>query len=101
MVQAENRSREQLLALFEISKAVNSTLELEDVLDHILGMTLPLFAAEAGSIMLLDEPSQLLHIAAARGLAADIVEKTSVRVGEGIAGWVAQTGEIVQLDGKV
>ena len=100
-IEAENRSREQLLALYEISKAVNSTLELDDVLDHILAMTLEHFTGEAGSIMLLDESSQMLRIAVARGLAPDIVEKTAVRVGEGIAGWVARTGETVQLDGKV
>ena len=83
----EKRSREQLLALYEIGRAINSTLELEDVLDRILEMTLGLFQAEAGSIMLLQD--RVLTIAVARGLAAQIVAETRVPLGEGIAGWVA------------
>ncbi|MGE0491799.1 MAG: ATP-binding protein [Vulcanimicrobiota bacterium] len=95
----EKRPREQLLALYEIGRAINSTLELEDVLDRILEMTLGLFHAEAGSIMLRQD--DVLTIAVARGLTATIVAETRVPIGEGIAGWVAQTGEMIRLDGKV
>lgn len=93
------RSRDQLVALYEIGRALNSTLELGEVLERILAMLLPLFEAEAGSIMLADE--DVLTIGAAVGLSAEIIRTTRVKRGEGIAGWVAQTGEMLLLNGKV
>lgn len=96
---AEPRSRDQLVALYEIGRALNSTLELGEVLERILAMLLPLFEAEAGSIMLADE--DVLTIGAAVGLSPEIIKSTRVKRGEGIAGWVAQTGEMLLLNGKV
>ena len=96
---AEPRSRDQLVALYEIGRALNSTLELKEVLERILAMLLPLFEAEAGSIMLADE--DVLTIGAAVGLSPEIIASTRVKRGEGIAGWVAQTGEMLLLNGKV
>lgn len=95
----DTRPREQLGALYEIGRTVNSALELPEVLDGILGMTLQLFTADAGSIMLLREGK--LRIEAARGLPEDVVQTTEIGLGEGIAGWVARTGEMLLLNGKV
>ncbi len=95
----ELRSREQLAALYEIGRAVNSTLEPGEVLNLILGMTLDLFQAEAGSIMLLQDG--VLRIRCARGLPEEVVRNTEVPLGQGIAGWVARTGEMLLLNGKV
>ncbi|MFP4498149.1 MAG: ATP-binding protein [Vulcanimicrobiota bacterium] len=92
--------KSELLALFEIGKAVNSTLDLDKVLDIILRETLSLFEAEAGSVMMANEKG-FLKIRVARGLPEEIVKKTVVKPGEGIAGWVFETGQILQLDGKV
>lgn len=97
--EGERRSRDQLVALYEIGRALNSTLELGEVLTRILDMLLPLFEAEAGSIMLADE--DVLTIGAAIGLSSEIISRTRVKRGEGIAGWVAQTGELLLLNGKV
>lgn len=99
MQQQEPRSRDQLVALYEIGRALNSTLQLGEVLERILAMLLPLFEAEAGSIMLAEE--DVLTIGAAVGLSPEIIQSTRVKRGEGIAGWVAQTGEMLLLNGKV
>jgi GAF domain len=53
--------------------------------------------AKIGSMLLLDPQTQTLRIAAAEGL-EDAVVGTIVRVGEGIAGKVAQTGEPVLVE---
>ncbi len=98
-VEHDLRSREQLAALYEISRAVNSTLEVGEVLDAILGMTLDLFQAEAGSIMLLQDG--VLRIRCARGLSEEVIRTTEVPLGQGIAGWVARTGEMLLLNGRV
>ncbi len=89
-----------LLSLFEIGKAVNSTLDLDEVLNIIIRETLKLFSAEAGSIMLLN-PEGYLTIKAACGLSEDIIKNTKVKPGEGIAGWVFEEEKALILDGKV
>ncbi|MEW6279221.1 MAG: ATP-binding protein [Candidatus Eremiobacterota bacterium] len=98
-IDGEHRSRDQLLALYEIGRALNSTLELSELLQRILAAIVPLFDAEAGSIMLIE--GNALSIKAATGLSQEIIESTRVPLGQGIAGWVAQTGEVLLLNGKV
>lgn len=108
MNQVSNPGKEQpvhtqgksLPALYEIGKAVNSTLDLDEVLNLIIKETKKLFHADAGSVMLLNEDA-ILTIKAAQGLSDEIVKNARVQLGEGIAGWVAKTGKALLLDGKV
>ncbi len=53
--------------------------------------------AQACTLLLLDEASQMLFIAASYGLPEKLIEETRVRLGEGIAGYVAQSGEPLLL----
>ena len=94
-----NRSREQLEALYLISRTLNSTLEVDLVLRKMLELVLDIFEADAGSIML--EREGYLTIEVSEGLPPEIVASTRQKVGSGIAGWVAQTGQPLHLDGKV
>ena len=48
---------------------------------------------EIVSFMLVDEATQTLRITFARGLSEDVLRTARPKVGEGIAGWVAQKGE--------
>lgn len=90
---------EQLEALYNISKALNSTLDVQEVLQTMLDMALDIFDADAGSVMLESEGYLTIHVS--RGLDPGIVAKTRQKLGVGIAGWVATTGEPLHLDGKV
>jgi signal transduction histidine kinase len=94
-----NRSKEQLEALYLISRTLNSTLEAAHVLHQMLHLVLDIFEADAGSIML--EREGYLTIEVSQGLEPEIIAKTRQKVGTGIAGWVAQTGQPLHLDGKV
>jgi signal transduction histidine kinase len=94
-----NRSKEQLEVLYLISRTLNSTLEVAEVLRQMLDLVLDIFEADAGSIML--EREGYLTIEVSQGLDAGIVTSTRQKVGTGIAGWVAQTGQPLHLDGKV
>lgn len=95
----QNRSKEQLEALYNISRALNSALEVEEVLQTMLGMALETFEADAGSVMLVNRGYLTIHVS--QGLKPEIVAKTRQKIGSGIAGWVAQTGQPLHLDGKV
>jgi signal transduction protein with GAF and PtsI domain len=47
------------------------------------------FGVERCSLMLLDDSRETLHIAAQRGIDPGVASRVKVRVGQGIAGWVA------------
>lgn len=53
--------------------------------------------AQACTLLLLDEATQTLSIAASYGLPEKLIEETRVCLGEGVAGYVAQTGEPLLL----
>lgn len=82
----------ELQAIFEIDKAITSAIDLETVLQHIVQMSIGLLDAKISSIMLLDEESEELVVAAAHGLSENYINKGPVKVGESIAGKVIQEG---------
>ncbi|MFP5326818.1 MAG: putative bifunctional diguanylate cyclase/phosphodiesterase [Acidimicrobiia bacterium] len=87
----------EITALLDARKAVNSVLDLEKVLDVILNSALDLPGGEAASIMLL-QGDELQTICVAGN---DAALGSRVKVGEGIAGRVAETGEPLLISGKV
>jgi|GEM_PF-1561813 len=66
-----------------------------EILDLLLDVVLEVMQTKRGSIMLLDDRSQELTIRNARGLKKEIIEKTRVRLGDGISGKVAGGGRAV------
>lgn len=88
-----NRRAREFSALFQISSTVNSSLQLEKVLEAVLENATSLLDAQAGSLMLLDEARAELRILTAVGLPEQIVRDTRVPVGTGISGKVALEGK--------
>jgi signal transduction histidine kinase/CheY-like chemotaxis protein len=71
---------------------------IEDLLASVLQVTMRAVRAHIGSIMLLDPEKKTLHIAASRGLSEELQAQAEVRLGEGVAGKVAEMGEPVIVD---
>jgi HD-GYP domain-containing protein (c-di-GMP phosphodiesterase class II) len=82
----------ELGALFQVSEAISSAVGRDELLNMILRMALIQTGATCGSILLKDDTGRFLKIVAAIGLDEDIVRSVRVRVGEGIAGRVAESG---------
>jgi len=61
-----------------------------DMLQSILEALAEATASSRASVMLLDIAERTLTIKAAVGLSEETIENTRTRLGEGIAGWVAQ-----------
>jgi signal transduction histidine kinase len=98
--EAPSERSAHLACLLEVVQAVNSTLQLPSVLNLILDQAVEVMQAEAGSIMILEESSGELQVRAARGARAAEVSGRSVKLGEGIAGWVALYGQpLLLVDG--
>lgn len=84
-----------LSSLIEISIIINSTLELDRLVSLVMEKAQSVMKAEASSVMLINERGDMLECEVALGEVGDKVKKIQLKVGEGIAGWVAEHGEPV------
>jgi HD-GYP domain-containing protein (c-di-GMP phosphodiesterase class II) len=76
-----------------IAEVVDAREQLHDMLELIVRMIAELLSAKIVSLMLLDKTRSELFIKISYGLDEWIVENTRVKVGEGIAGKVAESGD--------
>ena len=83
--------QKRLQSLIEINQLLMSAVEPEGVLVVILEAATRLFEVEGCSLALRDDTAQQLAFVAMAGAAQ--VEEFRVGLGQGIAGWVAQTGQ--------
>ncbi len=78
--------------LYRVSQAIHSTLEPGVALERILEQALDLTGAASGSVVLVNPTTGLLEIQASKGLPARGAHR-QLKLGEGITGWVARTGQ--------
>jgi signal transduction histidine kinase len=76
-----------------IGELVDAREQLHEMLELIVRMIAELLAAKRVSLMLLDKDRSELFIKMSFGIEEWVVENTRVKLGEGIAGKVAATGE--------
>lgn len=79
----------------ELGKALTSSLQLDQVLRTIMEKIEEFLRPDNWSLLLLDEAKQELYFELAVGKASQALKDVRVKVGQGIAGWVAQHGETV------
>jgi PAS domain S-box-containing protein len=80
------RSRE-LSVLYTIRSAIAQSLDLRQVLDDAVKVTLEALGIEAGAIMLIDPGGQTLTLHVHRGLSEEFVRNMDhIKIGEGITG---------------
>lgn len=89
----------EISALSEIGKAVNTTLDLADVLSLIISSANDLLGGTEGSIMLVDDDKRELRVVSYQGPHVEVVMKGRTTIGEGISGGVALRREPILLQG--
>ena len=77
----------------EVARALTSNLELEPLLRAVLGKMEEYFGPERWSLLMVDEETNELYYALTTGKSGSIPSGIRLRMGEGIAGYVALTGE--------
>ncbi len=91
--QVAQRNRE-LATLNTIAQTVNQSLDLDDILSKALERILAMLGIEHGGIYLLNKEVDVLDLKVQRGMSSELLELiTPVRVGSGIPGIVARSGE--------
>ncbi len=86
----------EISRLSEMGKAINTTLEVKDVLQLILSSALELLGGDEGSIMLLDEEDKKLQVVAFKGTT---LEDSIEALGGGISGKVAESHTPMLIQG--
>jgi signal transduction histidine kinase len=98
-LQREQQNTETLL---RILTEVSSSLDLDRALNRTLSLLNEAIGAEQGTIMLVHAEDNLLHYRAGYGYLTDRTDANSrgftMRIGEGLAGWVVQNREAVLVN---
>src|SRR3954453_10906967 len=92
----ERKTKRQLqeVAIFnDVAKALTSSLNLDSILQTIMDKMAEFFRPDTWSLLMVDEQKDELYFAIAVGDAAETLKTVRLKVGEGIAGWVAKHGE--------
>ena len=96
---AELKSQVQRLSLFhEVGKALFSTLDLQKILQTIMEKISELLQPDTWSLLMVDERAQELYYEIAMGHGAEKLQDVRLKLGEGIAGWVAKHEEPVLVE---
>ena len=88
-------SARDVATIVELGKALTSSLQLDQALRVIMEKLDELFSAGNWYLLLTDESKQELYFELAVGNESSGLRDRRVKVGEGIAGWVAANCEIV------
>ncbi len=87
-----NRKLQKMGALYQVGQILTASLDLPTRLENVVDLAIRLLGADRGSIMLLDARKEELEMVTFRGLRNEAANART-RLGEGIAGWVAEHRE--------
>jgi PAS domain S-box-containing protein len=82
-----------MTALAEGAAAINASLRQEEVIQTILGQSSQALQVEAVSLALIDFEKEELEFVAATGQNSHQVVGLRIKLGQGVAGWVAKEGQ--------
>lgn len=92
-LEAARDESESAQTLIDTTRELARLLDPDAIVRACLARAVKLADASTGSVMLYDEDGIHLKISAAIGLPEEVVESTAAKPGNGIAGWVALSGQ--------
>lgn len=92
-----NRRIAEVDALYQAGVVLSQSQELKPLLTRIIRLALDVIGASVGSVMLLDEMRGELTVSASVGMSEEVRQKTRVKIGDSIAGYVAKNGEALLI----
>ncbi len=90
MLYKKTSYKKQIEALSEISQAISSDQYLDDILKLIVTVTANVMGSKICSLWILDEKEKALKIRATQTMSEEYLKERSLRLGEGVVGYVAQ-----------
>jgi len=95
--QLDQRHKE-LNTLFGIGKSITAAFDQDHLLHRFVEAAIYLTNAEESSILLIDEETNELHVAATRGMDEQIAGSLRLKVGDSLAGEVIKSGQAFVLN---
>jgi len=83
---------DHLRVFHDVARALTASLELEEILGAIMDKMAQFFGPERWSLLMVDDKTNELYYAIAVGENAESLRGLRVPIGEGVAGWVAASG---------
>ncbi len=94
-VNLDHRDVGEVAVFHELGKALTSSLQLDQVLRTIMEKIDEFLHPDTWSLLLVDEGKQELYFELAVGKGAQALKDIRIKMGQGIAGWVAQNEQAV------
>lgn len=95
-IESLKKKIDDLTSLIDVSAIISSTLDLEELMNLVMEKAQAVMNAEASSVMLLNEETGELECEIALGTVQEKIKNNiHLKLGQGIAGWVAQHGEAI------
>ena len=89
-----SRHSQELTIFHDVAKALTSSLDLDSILQTIMEKMAEYFRPDTWSLLMVDdEHARTLFRDCGGATAAEALKNVRLKVGEGIAGWVAKHGE--------
>ena len=85
----------EVTVFHELGKALTSSLQLDQVLRTIMEKINEVLRPDTWSLLLMDTDKQELYFQIATGKGAEKLKDVRIKVGQGLAGWVAEAGKAV------
>jgi diguanylate cyclase (GGDEF)-like protein len=85
----------EVTVFHELGKALTSSLQLDQVLRTIMEKINEVLRPDTWSLLLMDQEKHELYFQIATGKGAEALRDVRIKVGQGLAGWVAESGEAV------
>jgi diguanylate cyclase (GGDEF)-like protein len=85
-------TKRELVFFQDVSKMLTSSLELGDIINKTMRKVKDMIKAETWSVLLVDQDTGDLVFERTDGKKGKKIQKLRLKMGEGIAGWVAQEG---------
>jgi diguanylate cyclase (GGDEF)-like protein len=82
----------QLTTFSDLGKAITSTLDLKEILKIVMEKISELLQPKNWSLLLVDDEKNELYFEIVVGEGSDKIKNIRLKIGEGIAGWVAREG---------
>ncbi len=88
----ESRQMDHLRVFHDVARTLTTSLDLEEILKTIMEKMASFFGPERWSLLMVDELRRDLYYAIAIGEDSNSLKGLRVPMGQGVAGWVAATG---------
>jgi len=90
---AQASEQDELVALYDISHVIGSSLDLPEVLNEVMDQIIRLTGAERSFLMLIDPDTGELEFQAARNMDRETIDSSSFKISRSIVNQVAESGE--------